>query len=50
MTLTFDLDLEMFVQGQILETCQLRKTVKGERESQPKCQIQNVNIKGQGQD
>ena len=33
----------------MFETYQLRKTVKGEDESQPKCQIQNVNVKGQGQ-
>ena len=49
MTLTFDHDLEMFFQGQNFETCQLRKTVKGEGQSQPQCQIQNVNIKEQGQ-
>ena len=32
----------------MFETYQLRKTVKGEGESQPKCQFQNVNVKGQG--
>ena len=28
---------------------QLQKTVKGEGESQPRCQIQNVKVKGRGQ-
>ena len=28
---------------------QSKKTVKGEGESQPKCQIQNAKVKGQGQ-
>ena len=33
----------------MFETYQLRKTVKGEGGRQPKYQIQNVNVKGQGQ-
>ena len=33
----------------IFETCQFWKTVKGEGESQPKCQIQNGKVKGQDQ-
>ena len=33
----------------MFETYQLRKTVKGEVESKPKCQIQYVSVKGQGQ-
>ena len=37
--LTFDLDLEKFTQSQIFETYKSRKTLKGESESQPKCQI-----------
>ena len=37
MTMTFDLDLEKFSQGQNFETYKLRKTVKGEGKSQPKC-------------
>ena len=39
LTLSFDLDLEKFTQGQNFETYQLRKAVKGEGESQPKFQI-----------
>ena len=38
LTLTFDLDLQKFTQGQNFETS-IKKTVKGEGESQPKCQI-----------
>ena len=45
MTLT----LKCLSKVKIFETCQLRKIVKGEGESQPICQIQNVNIKGQDQ-
>ena len=41
-----DLDLENFAQGQIFEKCKLGKTIKGEGESQPKCQIQNIIVKG----
>ena len=37
--LTFDLDLKKFTQSQIFETYKSRKTLKGEGESQPKCQI-----------
>ena len=33
----------------IFERYQLRKTVKDEGESQPKCRIQDVSVKGQGQ-
>ena len=33
----------------IFETCQFWKIVKGEGESQPKCQIQNGKVKGQDQ-
>ena len=44
-TLNFDLDLEKLAKVNIFETYQLRKTVKGAGESQPKCQI----LKGQGQ-
>ena len=39
LTLTFDLDLEKLAKVKIFETYQLRKTVKGEGESQPECQI-----------
>ena len=39
----------MFVQGQNFWSLSVKKNVKGEGESQPKCQIQKVNIKGQGQ-
>ena len=49
MTLTYDLNLEMFVKGQNFLNMSIKENVKGEGESQPKYQIQNVNIKGQGQ-
>ena len=39
MTLTLTFDLDKFAKVKIFETYQLRKTVKGEGESQPKCQI-----------
>ena len=45
----YDLDLEKFPKVKIFETYRLKKTVKGEGESQPKCQIQNFKVKGQGQ-
>ena len=44
MTLT----LKSFPKVKIFETYELKKTVKGEGESQPKCQIQNFKVKGQG--
>ena len=46
---TLTLTLKCLAKVKIFETCQLRKTVKGEGENQPKCLIQNVNVKGQGQ-
>ena len=46
---TLTLTLKCLSKVKIFETCQLKKTVKGEGESQPKYQIQNVSIKGQGQ-
>ena len=47
--MTYDLNLEMFVKGQNFLNMSIKENVKGEGESQPKYQIQNVNIKGQGQ-
>ena len=47
--MTSTLTLKSLPKVKMLETCQLRKTVKGEGESQPKCQIQYVSVKSQGQ-
>ena len=46
--MTSTLTLKSLSKVKMFETYQLRKTVKGEGESQPKCQIQHVNVKGQG--
>ena len=49
MTLTLTLTLKSSPKVNIFETYELRKTVKSEGESPPKCQIQNVNVKSQSQ-
>ena len=41
--------LKYLSKDRIFEACQFWKTVKGEGESQPKCQIQNGKGKGQDQ-
>ena len=45
--LTFDLDLEKFLKVKIFEAYKLKKTVKVEGESKPRCQIQNFKVKVQ---
>ena len=47
--MTLTLTLKSSPKVKIFETYKLKKTVKGEGESQPKCQIQNFKVKGQGQ-